>query len=59
MPKLEFVCWEDEGAWLGHLREYPEYCTRGETLADLKEHLLDMHCDLTSGVLNAAVPPSS
>jgi pyruvoyl-dependent arginine decarboxylase (PvlArgDC) len=59
VPKLRFVCWEEDGAWLGYLREYPEYCTQGETLGDLAEHLLDLHRDLTSGVLRADVAPSS
>lgn len=59
MPKLRFVCWEDDGAWLGYLREYPGYLTQGETLNDLKEHLLDLLRDLTSGALNEVAPPKS
>ncbi|HEY7771390.1 hypothetical protein [Longimicrobium sp.] len=59
MSTIRFVCWEDDGAWLGYLREYPEYLTQGETLDDLEEHLLDLQRDLTSGVLTASVPPPS
>lgn len=59
MTKLRFVCWEDDGAWLGHLREYPEYLTQGDTLDDLREHLLDLHRDLASGALTDVAPPIS
>jgi predicted RNase H-like HicB family nuclease len=37
--------------WLGHLEEFPDYITQGETLDDLKEHLKDLYDDLTSGEL--------
>jgi hypothetical protein len=59
MSELRFVCWEDDGAWLGYLRESPEYLTQGETLDDLEEHLLDLQRDLTCGALNEVAPPKS
>ena len=31
--------------------EFPDYLTQGESLADLEEHLRDLHKDLTSGVI--------
>ncbi|HOG46112.1 MAG TPA: type II toxin-antitoxin system HicB family antitoxin [Anaerolineae bacterium] len=46
-----FVYWEEDGAWIGYLQEYPDYWTQGETLDDLKEHLRDLYRDLTSGEL--------
>lgn len=49
MQTVRFTYWEEDGAWLGYLEAYPEYWTQGETLDDLKEHLLDLHRDLTSG----------
>ena len=49
--KTQFAYWEDEGAWLGYLHEYPDYWTQGETLDDLKDHLRDLCADLTSGDL--------
>jgi hypothetical protein len=45
------VYWEEEGAWLGYIQEFPDYWTQGETLDDLKEHLRDLYSDLTNGVL--------
>lgn len=51
MHTVKFIYWQDEDKWLGHLQEYPDYMTQGETLDDLKAHLLDLHQDLTSGVI--------
>jgi predicted RNase H-like HicB family nuclease len=49
MPVVKIVYWEEDGAWLGYLEEYPDYWTQGETLEDLREHLKDLHRDVTSG----------
>lgn len=51
MQTTQFVYWEEDGAWLGYLHEYPDYWTQGETLDDLKDHLRDLYADLTSGHL--------
>jgi predicted RNase H-like HicB family nuclease len=45
------ICWEEDGAWLGYLEEFPDYRTQGESLEDLKAHLEDLYLDLTSGAL--------
>ncbi|NQT38290.1 MAG: type II toxin-antitoxin system HicB family antitoxin [Planctomycetes bacterium] len=54
MEKVRFIFWQDEDAWLGHLEEYPDYITQGETLEDLKAHLLDLHKDLSGGHIPCA-----
>lgn len=51
MQTTKFVYWQEDGAWLGYLHEYPDYWTQGETLDDLKDHLRDLYTDLTSGEL--------
>jgi hypothetical protein len=51
MQTIKFVYWEEDGAWLGYLQDYPDYWTQGETLDDLKGHLRDLYHDLTSGEL--------
>ncbi len=51
MQTVNFVYWEEEGAWIGYLQEYPDYWTQGETLDDLKDHLRDLYQDLTGGEL--------
>ena len=49
MQTAEFTYWQDGEFWLGFLDEFPEYQTQGSSLEDLKEHLLDIYRDLTSG----------
>jgi predicted RNase H-like HicB family nuclease len=51
MQTVRFVFWEEDGAWLGYLQDYPDYWTQGETLEDLKDHLRDLYADVTSGEL--------
>jgi hypothetical protein len=48
-PTVKIVYWEEDGAWLGYLQEYPDYWTQGKTLDDLKEHLRDLYRDISSG----------
>jgi hypothetical protein len=49
MQTAKFVHWEDDGIYVGYFQDYPDYWTQGTTLDDLKEHLLDLYNDLTSG----------
>ncbi len=37
--------------WLGFLDEFPDYDTQGTSVEDLKEHLADLHRDLSSGAI--------
>ena len=48
MQTTKFVYWEEDGAWLGYLQDYPDYWTRGETLDDPKDHLRDLYAGLTT-----------
>jgi predicted RNase H-like HicB family nuclease len=49
MQTIKFVYWEDDGAFLGYLQDYPDYWTQGDTLEDLKEHLKDIYDDVVGG----------
>lgn len=51
MEKSRYVYWKDDDMWLGYLEEFPDYLTQGETEAELRENLLDMYKDLTSGAI--------
>jgi hypothetical protein len=51
METKRFVYWQDGKMWLGYLEEYPDYMTQGESLAELKENLVDIYKDLTSGAI--------
>ena len=49
MNVVKIVCWEEDGAWLGYLQDYPDYWTQGKSLRDLKDHLKDLYADIMSG----------
>ena len=49
MAKTKYTYWQDETIWLGYLDEYPDYWTQGESEAELRENLLDIYRDLSSG----------
>lgn len=49
MQTVKIIVWEQDGFWLGYLLQFSEYWTQGENLADLKDHLRDLHADLSSG----------
>ena len=51
MKNLKYTYWQDGAMWLGHLEEFPDYMTQGETLDELKENLRDIYSDLTSGAI--------
>ena len=54
MQTVKVVVWQDGDMWLGYLQEYPDYWTQGESLDDLKEHLKDLHLDLSGGAIVGA-----
>ncbi len=49
MVKKKYISWQDDDMWLGYLEEYPDYWTQGETEEELRENLLDIYSELTSG----------
>ena len=49
MASVRIVYWEEDGAWLGYLQDYPDCWTQGDTLDDLRAHLRDLYHDLTGG----------
>ena len=53
MRSLGYTFWQDGDGWLGYLATYPDYMTQGASLEDLKEHLLDLYRDLSSGAIPA------
>jgi hypothetical protein len=49
--KQKYIYWQDESLWLGYLEEYPDYWTQGESEVELRENLVDLYKDLSSGVV--------
>lgn len=55
MDPLRFVYWQDGAFWLGHLEEFPDYVSQGESFEDLKVHLRDLYLELTSGEMRGVM----
>jgi len=47
--KKRYVYIIDNGMWVGHWEEFPDYMTQGETLEELQLNLKDLYQDLSSG----------
>jgi hypothetical protein len=51
MMKTKFTWWKDGDHFLGYLDIYPDYQTQGDSLDDLKFHLLDLYKDLSTDAI--------
>jgi hypothetical protein len=54
MHTVKIVVWQEDKDWIGYLQDYPDYWTQGGTLDELKEHLKDLHADLSAGAIPGA-----
>jgi predicted RNase H-like HicB family nuclease len=54
MQTVKVVVWEEKGGWLGYLEEYPDYWTQGDSLDDLRDHLRELHAEVSSGAIPGA-----
>jgi hypothetical protein len=53
--KTKFTWWKDGDFFIGYLDEYPDYQTQGESLEDLKIHLLDLFKDLSTDAIPGVI----
>ncbi|RYD38399.1 MAG: type II toxin-antitoxin system HicB family antitoxin [Verrucomicrobiaceae bacterium] len=53
--KTRITWWKDGGHFIGCLDEYPDYQTQGESLEDLKAHLLDLYKDLSTDAVPGVI----
>ncbi|HNS74474.1 MAG TPA: type II toxin-antitoxin system HicB family antitoxin [bacterium] len=51
MVTKKFIFYQEDGMFIGWLEEYPDYRTQGETLEELKENLLEIYTELSSGAI--------
>jgi len=51
MKHLPFTYWKDENYYIGHLNDFPDYETQGESLEELSENLKSIYIDLDSEVV--------
>lgn len=49
METKKFVYYQEGTLFVGWLEEYPDYRTQGETLSELRDNLIELHRELTSG----------
>jgi len=54
--KINIVYKTEDGWFVGHVQEYPDYESQGKTLDELKENLLDIYEDITKGLVPDAKP---
>jgi len=54
--KINIVFKEENGWFVGHIQEYPEFESQGKTLQELKENLLDVYADIQKGLVPDATP---
>jgi predicted RNase H-like HicB family nuclease len=48
MQTVRYIYWQDKDMWLGHLEEYTDYMTQGQTTEELQENLKDLYEELTN-----------
>ncbi len=51
MEKEKFIYWNNDEMFIGYLEKYPDYLTQGTSIKELKENLLDIYRELTSGTI--------
>ena len=49
--KLKYIYEMDGKFYVGHLSDYPEYSTQGDSLKDFEENLLDIYQMIKNGEL--------
>jgi predicted RNase H-like HicB family nuclease len=54
--KTNLIYREEDGWYIGHLQEYPDFESQGETLQELQENLVDIYSDIQEGLVPNATP---
>jgi len=47
---------KEKGWFIGHIQEYPDYESQGETLEELRENLMEIYDDICKGLVPEAEP---
>lgn len=47
MNEFKYIYWNNGDMWCGYLAKYPDRWTQGCDEDDLREHLIDLHRELT------------
>jgi predicted RNase H-like HicB family nuclease len=54
--KVNIVYKKENGWFIGHLQEYPDYESQGKTLDELKDNLIEIYKDISQGLVPDAEP---
>lgn len=54
--KINIIFKEENGWFVGHIQQYPDFESQGKTLDELKENLLDIYKDIQKGLAPDAKP---
>jgi len=49
--KIQIVYKEENGWFVGHLQQYPDYESQGKTLGELRENLIEIYDDISKGLV--------
>ena len=51
------IVYKNKNEWfIGHIQEYPDYESQGETLDELTENLIEIYTDIRNGMVPEAEP---
>ena len=54
--KLKIVYKKEKEWFVGHIQEYPDYESQGNTLDELRENLIEIYNDISKGLVPDAEP---
>ena len=54
--KINILYREEEGWFVGHIQEYPDYESQGKTLEELRSNLVEILDDIRKGLVPDARP---
>ncbi len=54
--KTRVIYKEEDGWYVGHIQEYPDYESQGKSLEELKDILLEIYSDIKEGLVPNAKP---
>ena len=54
--KIQIVYKKEDGWFVGHVQEYPEYESQGKSLDELRDNLMDIYGDIKNGLVPDAEP---
>ena len=54
--KINIVYKEENGWFVGHVQEYPDYESQGKSLGEMRDNLIEIYEDIRKGLVPDAEP---